>query len=179
MTGTAKVYVDSSTASSDTHTKTVTYNNLYGALPTPTRTGYTFAGWYTAASGGNQVTSGTTVSTASNHTLYAHWNKVYTAVGLVTNGSNTSVAANPYGFNGTIIKCSPGATATMQMRESFIHSGTNNGHSYSQTISYKSYMGSDATLSNVNNITNGVTFTMPEEDVILYFEYVVTSVSSN
>ena len=179
MTGTAKVYVDSSTASSDTSEKTVTYNSQYGALPTPTRTGYTFAGWYTAANGGNQVTSDTTVSTASNHTLYAHWNKIYTAVGLVTNGSSQSVAANPYGFSGTVIKCSPGATATMQMQESFVKSGTNNGHSWSQTISYNSYMGSDKTLSNVENITNGVRFTMPETDVILYFNYVVTSSTSN
>ena len=53
--------------------KTVTYGSKYGTLSSPTRTGYTFAGWYTAASGGSQVTSSTTVSTASNHTLYARW----------------------------------------------------------------------------------------------------------
>ena len=53
--------------------KTVTYGSKYGDLPTPTRTGYTFNGWYTAASGGSKVTSSTTVTTASNHTLYAHW----------------------------------------------------------------------------------------------------------
>ena len=42
-----------------------------GELPVPTRTGYTFAGWFTAASGGTQVT-GESVFDA-NATLYAHW----------------------------------------------------------------------------------------------------------
>lgn len=45
----------------------------YGTLPTPTRTGYTFTGWYTAATGGSLVTSSTIVTATTNHTLYAHW----------------------------------------------------------------------------------------------------------
>ena len=52
---------------------TVKYNSTYGTLPTPTRTGYTFDGWYTSPSGGEGVTSSTTVTNASAHTLYAHW----------------------------------------------------------------------------------------------------------
>ena len=56
-----------------TTSKSVTYDSTYGTLPTPTRTGYTFAGWYTTASGGTQVTSSTKVTTASAHTLFAHW----------------------------------------------------------------------------------------------------------
>ena len=55
--------------------KSVTYNSTYGTLPTPTASYYTFDGWYTAASGGTKITSSTTVTTASNHTLYAHWTK--------------------------------------------------------------------------------------------------------
>ena len=53
--------------------QSVTYDSTYGTLATVTRTGYTFDGWYTAASGGAKVTSTTKVSTAGNHTLYAHW----------------------------------------------------------------------------------------------------------
>ena len=56
-----------------TSSKTVTYGSAYGTLPTPTRTGFVFLGWYTAASGGTKVTAATTVSTAANHALYAHW----------------------------------------------------------------------------------------------------------
>ena len=52
-------------------TDTVRYDSLYGTLPNPTRTGYTFLGWETS----NKVAIlGTTVvSTASDHTLYAQW----------------------------------------------------------------------------------------------------------
>ena len=53
--------------------KTVAQGYAYGALPIPNRTGYTFGGWFTTASGGSQVMSFTTVTQASAHTLYAHW----------------------------------------------------------------------------------------------------------
>ncbi|MCQ2391533.1 MAG: InlB B-repeat-containing protein, partial [Kiritimatiellae bacterium] len=59
--------------SCSTGSKTVTNGSTYGTLPTPTRSGYTFAGWYTSSSGGTQVTSSTTVSLTANQTLYAHW----------------------------------------------------------------------------------------------------------
>ena len=58
--------------------KSVTYNSTYGTLPTPTRTGYRFNGWYTAASGGSQVTDDTKVSITAEQTLYAHWTEMYT-----------------------------------------------------------------------------------------------------
>lgn len=44
----------------------------YGTLPTPSRSGYVFDGWYTASTGGNKVTANTTYSSAN---LYAHWSK--------------------------------------------------------------------------------------------------------
>ncbi len=48
-----------------------------GTLPTATRDGYTFGGWFTAASGGTKVTSTTTAT--KNVTYYAHWTKKSTA----------------------------------------------------------------------------------------------------
>jgi len=45
----------------------------YGSLPTPTREGYTFAGWYTELEGGTQITSDTIFNATSDQTLYAHW----------------------------------------------------------------------------------------------------------
>jgi uncharacterized repeat protein (TIGR02543 family) len=53
--------------------KTVAVGQTYGALPVPTRSGYTFAGWHTAATGGTQVSAATVVTNAANHTLYAYW----------------------------------------------------------------------------------------------------------
>jgi len=41
------------------------------ALPTPTRPGFSFVGWFTAANGGTRVESITSV--AGSQTLYAHW----------------------------------------------------------------------------------------------------------
>jgi len=60
----------------DPETKQVTYNETYETLATVSRTGYTFAGWYTAADGGTEVTESTTVTAAGNHTLWAHWTPV-------------------------------------------------------------------------------------------------------
>ena len=59
--------------------KDVTYNAAYGDIPTPTRTGYTFNGWFTEETNGTQVTSSTTVQIIADQTLYAHWTvKTYT-----------------------------------------------------------------------------------------------------
>ena len=53
--------------------KEVIYGKAYGDLPVPTRTGYTFNGWYTAETGGTKIEAGTSVTAATNHTLYAQW----------------------------------------------------------------------------------------------------------
>ena len=54
--------------------KTSTYNSTWGSpLCTPSRSGYTFVGWYTTVSGGTHVTSSTKVT--GNKTVYAHWTK--------------------------------------------------------------------------------------------------------
>ena len=71
--------------------KVVTFGSTYGTLATTSRTGYTFAGWFTAASGGTQVTSATIVSTASNHTLYAQWTANTYTVTFDANGGGTPV----------------------------------------------------------------------------------------
>lgn len=67
------VTLNANGGTTDTASKTVTYNSTYGTLPTPTRTGYTFTGWYTAASGGTKVTADTKVAITANQTLYAQW----------------------------------------------------------------------------------------------------------
>ena len=45
---------------------------LYTTMPTPTREGYSFAGWYTDANGTTRVSAGNSVPTSST-TLYAIW----------------------------------------------------------------------------------------------------------
>lgn len=55
--------------------RSVAYGAKYGTLPTPTRTGWDFVGWFTKASGGTQVTKDTTMG-GSNTTVYAHWKSI-------------------------------------------------------------------------------------------------------
>ena len=50
-----------------------------GTLPSATREGYTFLGWYTEKSGGTQITSSTIIT--SDLTVYAQWNPIETGTG--------------------------------------------------------------------------------------------------
>ena len=83
--------------------QTVTYGSTYGELPTPTREGYTFAGWFTEQNGGTQVTKETVVKTVADHTLYAHWTaNTYTVKfdaneGTVTSAEQTVTYGSHYG----------------------------------------------------------------------------------
>ena len=60
----------------DTTAKNVTYDSNYGELPTPTRNGYTFAGWFTAAEDGERIQATDKVQITEAITLYAHWDVV-------------------------------------------------------------------------------------------------------
>ena len=54
---------------------TAVWNNpTAGTLPTPSRSGFVFDGWYTAANGGYWVTASSELS--GDTTLYAHWNEI-------------------------------------------------------------------------------------------------------
>ena len=63
-------------------------------LPSPSRKGYTFNGWYTAASGGTKVSSGgTTIVPNGNETYYAHWTANKYTVNLDPNGGNGNISS--------------------------------------------------------------------------------------
>ena len=53
--------------------KIVVYNSTYGELAKCSRTGYTFAGWFTEPVDGTEIKTTTLVKITSNQTLYAHW----------------------------------------------------------------------------------------------------------
>ena len=72
-----------------TETKTVTRDSTYGTLPTPTRPGYTFAGWYNAS--GELIVSTTKVELTADETLTAHWTvNSYTVTFHVNGGEGTN-----------------------------------------------------------------------------------------
>ena len=64
----------------------IPFGQALGELPVPTREGYVFDGWWTASSGGTQVTTSTIVT--GSQTLYARWTiKIYSVVFNANGGS--------------------------------------------------------------------------------------------
>lgn len=67
-----------------------TADGTYGTLPTPTRYGYVFAGWYDAEKDGNQVSISTEVPAGESVTLYAYWTPVKCIVSFDAAGGTVS-----------------------------------------------------------------------------------------
>ncbi len=116
----------------------VTYGSTYGTLPTPTRTNYTFTGWFTDPEGGTQITGSTAVSITDDRTLYAHW--TLNAVTITYYGNGTGVTGIPAAQDKLI-----GGTATISsavpVRNGFTFLGWNtspvgSGTGYSGGDSY-------------------------------------------
>ena len=77
-------------------TKTVTYDSAVGTLPTPTRTGYIFTGWFTDKNWTTQVKTTTIYKTASNSTVYAKWEAITYYVAYNHNGSVVGKSTHKY-----------------------------------------------------------------------------------
>ena len=100
--GTYTVTFDPNGGTGDTESKTVTYNSTYGDLPTPTKEGYDFAGWYpkdgTDGVWGAQVISDTPVATAKDHTLYAKWTASQYTIVYKDKGGDTFSGTHGSGY---------------------------------------------------------------------------------
>ena len=83
------VTFDANGGSVSTASKVVTYGQTYGTLPTPTKSGNQFLGWYTALTGGNMVTADTVVNTTGDRTLYAHWQPIWRVLTYYDTGAST------------------------------------------------------------------------------------------
>ena len=112
------------------------WNSASITLPTPSKTGYTFDGWYTQSSGGTKVSN--TYTPAGNVTLYAHWTNV-----------NYTLTINPNGgiWNNTTSNSTKTGTTNSTLS---IANPTPKGY----TVSFNSNGG-----NNVNSITSQRTFT--------------------
>jgi uncharacterized repeat protein (TIGR02543 family) len=93
MTSSTITIAGSSGDATTNTTRKVNYNATVGALPTPTRTGYTLKGWYTAASGGTKISSTTKITKAV--TFYAQWTAVSNPSTNYTTGQ-TSLQDNDF-----------------------------------------------------------------------------------
>jgi uncharacterized repeat protein (TIGR02543 family) len=77
--------------------------NAYGTLPTATRPGYSFAGWWRAQEAGDEVTADDNVQAyiyGDEHTLYARWTiNQYTITFDSAGGSAIDAITSDYGSN--------------------------------------------------------------------------------
>ena len=73
----------------------ITRGQAIGTLPTPTKTGYKFDGWYTSSTGGTQIS--TSYIPTSNQEIYAHWIRI--------NAENISYSDRNTGMNCTDVQC--------------------------------------------------------------------------
>lgn len=75
VTYTVKLDPNGGKVSSASHQ--VTLGGQYGDLPTPTKAGYTFIGWYTEKTGGTKVGRYDALVSNATHTLYARWSETH------------------------------------------------------------------------------------------------------
>lgn len=83
----------------DTQSKTVTYDAAIGTLPTPTRDGYTFAGWYLTKEDGGLIGAETRYTTAGDLTVYAHWTVSQYKLIFDANGGTCSSESKAVTYN--------------------------------------------------------------------------------
>lgn len=79
---------DANQGNVESNKKIVDYYSTYGEMPTPTRNGYKFKGWYTEKIDGEKITSDTIVKITEDQTLYAQWTANTYAINLNENGGS-------------------------------------------------------------------------------------------
>ena len=95
------VTFDPNGGSVGTESKQVTYDATYGDLPTPSRIGYTFGGWWTDPTDGTEVTATTIVSATEDHTLVARWTPNTYTVEFDANGGEVKTTSKQVTYDAT------------------------------------------------------------------------------
>ena len=104
------VTFDANGGTVDTKSKTITFGEKYGTLPTPTRTGYTFGGWWVEYEGDwLNITSSSTVYATIDYTLYAKWTAISYKVTYNGNGATSGSMSDSSHIYGTTSKLTKNA----------------------------------------------------------------------
>ena len=111
-------------------TKTVTYNDLYGTLPTPTRSAYDFTGWHLGSTSGGSVTENTRVATASNHELWATWS---------AKSVTFTLKLHTYAANGTTVTDGLPSGGQIKINYTKVSDGVASADEQTQTAASASY----------------------------------------
>ena len=110
-----------STGGSSCESIQVASGTEYGNLPSPTKEGYTFDGWYTKATGGDPITNTTVATMTSDQTLYAHWSVAKYTVSFDSTGGSacSSIQVSHNGTYGTL----PSTTRTGYQFDGWYYNG--------------------------------------------------------
>ena len=90
-----KVTFDAGEGKADAETARTDKDGKLAELPTAARDGYTFAGWFTAAEGGDAVTADTVFD--KDTTVFAHWKK-----NVVKATPSVKLSTSTYTYNGKV-----------------------------------------------------------------------------
>ena len=136
-------------------TKTVPYGASFSTLPTPTRSGYIFDGWYTSTSYTTEVTTSTINYYRYDRTLYAKWIKNATIRYSSCAGTTTNITlSTTQGTLGTST-LSPGSITTLRLDPGEVATVT----ATRASSSYSYYIGSTSSLTTSSSL-NSFTFTI-------------------
>lgn len=165
--------------------KSVYFGSTYGNLPVPTRQGYGFDGWFTAATGGTQVTASTSVpwksQSQSTYSIYAHWTaNTYTVTfdASTNHGTPNSTKSVTYGstygtlptatsqisgysFAGWFTAATGGTQITPNTQVPYSSTGTITVYAQftqiTHTVTIQASTGGTATIYETNNPSNTAT----------------------
>ena len=118
----------------------ITYTGTALTLPTPSRAGWDFGGWFTSASGGTHV--GNTYTPTAEVTLYAHWTPRMTAnytVTLDANGGSVSPTSMTYTGTALTLPTPTWANHSFQGWYTSASGGTQVGNTYTPTANVTLY----------------------------------------
>ena len=92
------IYFECEGGVTSTNKMVVTNGTRYGVLPTPSKIGYHFLGWYTDRINGKKITTDTVINLTDNQTLYARWESQFYNVNFDANGGITDIGNKTIAF---------------------------------------------------------------------------------
>ena len=116
-------------------------------LPTTTRSGYIFAGWYDAATGGNKIgDAGASYTITADKTIYAHWTAKEYTITYIPNGGSVTPASDTFTIESAINLPTP-------KREGYVFDGWMVTKAEGSWVKDTLYTGAKIDAGNYGNVT--------------------------
>ena len=116
-------------------------------LPTTTRSGYIFAGWYDAAKGGNKIgDAGASYTITADKTIYAHWTTREYTITYIPNGGSVNPTSDTFTIESAINLPTP-------KREGYVFDGWMVTKAEGSWVKDTLYTGAKIDAGNYGNVT--------------------------